>query len=209
MKVKLIYLAAGNSRRFGRNKLLYEWDGKEMYRHLLERLVRICKRHEEWEVIVVTQYEEICRAAEAMQIRVVYSPDSVKGASWTIRAGMQAACEPDMQNVGALTDGFASNGVAACAFFVADQPYLTEETAETFLVQMEQKAIAEGDGVLGCVAHGGQTGNPVWFSRAYFRELTELEGDQGGKKVFRRYEEQAVYFPIEEERELKDIDRLE
>ena len=31
-------LAAGNSRRFGANKLLYEIDGIPMYRHVLEQL---------------------------------------------------------------------------------------------------------------------------------------------------------------------------
>ena len=38
-------LAAGNSRRFGSNKLFYELDGKPMYRHLLERLIKIKDRY--------------------------------------------------------------------------------------------------------------------------------------------------------------------
>ena len=39
MKIALIMLAAGNSRRFGSNKLLYEIEGKPMYRHILEKLL--------------------------------------------------------------------------------------------------------------------------------------------------------------------------
>ena len=39
MKIALIMLAAGNSRRFGSNKLLYEIEGKPMYRHILEKLM--------------------------------------------------------------------------------------------------------------------------------------------------------------------------
>ena len=50
MKIALIYLAAGNSRRFGSNKLFYEIDGKPMYRHLLDRLVRIADRNQEYEM---------------------------------------------------------------------------------------------------------------------------------------------------------------
>ena len=38
MKIAMIMLAAGNSRRFGANKLLYEIDGIPMYRHVLEQL---------------------------------------------------------------------------------------------------------------------------------------------------------------------------
>ena len=35
MKLGLIMLAAGNSRRFGSTKLLYGIDGMPMYRHIL------------------------------------------------------------------------------------------------------------------------------------------------------------------------------
>ena len=34
--IHIIYMAAGNSRRFGSNKLFYELDRKPMYRHLLD-----------------------------------------------------------------------------------------------------------------------------------------------------------------------------
>ena len=59
MRVTILYLAAGNSRRFGENKLLYPLDGKAVYRHLLDRLAQIAGRHENWELLVVTQYERI------------------------------------------------------------------------------------------------------------------------------------------------------
>lgn len=184
MNVRLIYLAAGSSRRFGSNKLLYELEGKPLYRHLLDRLARVCMRHEGWEVLVVTQYSEIYDAVVQEQLRAVLSPDSPKGASYSIRAGL-----------------YAANDAQACAFFVADQPYLTEESAEAFLETMERQ---QAD--IGCVTCGNETGSPVWFSRKYFQELSELNGDQGGRKVLKRHLEAAVFFPIEQERELEDID---
>ena len=66
MKIKLIYLAAGNSRRFNsqrmqnteppqseaENKLLYLLDEKPMFRYLFDRLLKVCQRHPEWEMIV-------------------------------------------------------------------------------------------------------------------------------------------------------------
>ena len=51
MKIALIMLAAGNSRRFGSNKLLYEIDGKPMYRHMLEKLMVVAEQLEETECI--------------------------------------------------------------------------------------------------------------------------------------------------------------
>ena len=111
-----------------------------MYRHLLDRLAQIAGRHENWELLVVTQYErileELAPLVKAGRLQTMFSPDSEKGISYTIRAGIEAA---EKQNAD------------ACACFVADQPYLNEETAERFLESMEmQKA------PLGCVFCGGE-----------------------------------------------------
>lgn len=203
MRVTLIYLAAGNSRRFGEsirllkekkhliseempeNKLLFSIEGKAMYLHLLERLVRISNRHSRWEVLLVTQYPEILEAAEKMGIRAVFSQDSCKGASWSVKAAIRETQDAD-----------------ACAFFVADQPYLSEKTAEDFLTDMQQRC---PDG-LGCVSCGETTGNPVWFSRRFFPELLKLEGDQGGKKVLRDHWSEAEFFCVKNQNELRDVD---
>ena len=135
MKIKLIYLAAGNSRRFNsqrmqnteppqseaENKLLYLLDEKPMFRYLFDRLVKVCQRHPEWEMIVVTQYPEIEHQVKALQeneqqgerfpVKTVISKDSYKGAAYSVKAGIRAAGDAD-----------------AYAFFVADQPYFTEES---------------------------------------------------------------------------------
>ena len=91
----------------------------------------------------------------------------------------------------------------ACAFVVADQPWLAKESVLGFLERMQKE-----EARLGCVKSGGLMGNPVWFSQEYFGELLELQGDEGGKKVFRRHQEEAVYYEIENGKELEDIDRL-
>ena len=88
----------------------------------------------------MTQYErileELAPLVKAGRLQTVFSPDSEKGISYTIRAGIEAA---EKQNAD------------ACACFAADQPYLKEETAERFLESMEmQKA------PLGCVFCGGE-----------------------------------------------------
>ncbi len=202
MRVRVIYLAAGNSRRFGSNKLLYEVDGRPLFSHLLERLICICGRHREWEVIVVTQYESIYETAREMGARCVLSPKSRKGASYSVRAGLRAALEAGTEQAeGEDRTGSACEGADACAFFVADQPYLTEESAEGFLEEMERKRAG-----LGCAACGGHRGNPAWFSRQYFAELDGLTGDRGGKAVLNAHPEEILSFPVSKDRELEDID---
>ena len=41
MKISLILLAAGDSRRFGSNKLLYELHGKPMYRYSVDEVAKL------------------------------------------------------------------------------------------------------------------------------------------------------------------------
>lgn len=184
MKVSLIYLAAGNSRRFGANKLWYPLLGKPLYRHLLERLAEICERHEEWELVVVTRYERIFKELETFPARRVFSEESVQGISRSIRAGLQAAPDAD-----------------AWSFFTADQPYLTAESAEGFLTAMEREACE-----LGCVAFGSRPGNPAWFAKSFRSELLSLEGDKGGRQILKKHPDRVRYYQILDERELDDLD---
>lgn len=191
MRVGIIYLAAGNSRRFGTNKLLYELQGKPMYQHLLLRLFHLCKDFPQWKIAVVTQYEEIYGQIAAMEkegfpVQAVFSPDSKKGAAYSIRAGIRAV----------------GQGTGACAFFVADQPYLKEESAKNFLLEMEMRRAK-----LGSVCHKGTAGSPAWFSKEYYPELLALSGDEGGRKILKKYPKDVCFFEIEDDWELKDIDK--
>lgn len=180
-------MAGGNSRRFGTNKLMQPLDGIFLYRHLLNRLIRICSRHAQWDLNVVTQYPEIKQDLRKEPVTVRFCSKSRLGASWSVKAGME---------------GITDEG--ACVFFVADQPFLREESAEGFLMEMEKRQAR-----LGCAAYENQAGNPVWFHRLYFKELKQLKGDQGGRKILRKYPEEVIFYQIEEARELEDIDYLE
>lgn len=193
MKVGIIYLAAGNSRRFGTNKLLYELDKRPMYQHLLLRLAKLCRKYPRFEITVVTQYEEIFSYVSGMEreglmVNAIYSPDSRKGVSYSVKAGIRA--------VESWSD--------ACAFFVADQPYLTGKSAERFLLEMERRKAA-----LGSVCCKGTAGNPTWFAKEYYPKLLTLSGDLGGRKILKKYPEDVCFFEIENGKELADMDEPE
>ena len=213
MKINMIYMAAGNSRRFGSNKLLYELEGKPMYRHFLERLLRICGRHDGWRVFVVSQYGDLLSGVRELAENMpaergetvipVFCGESRNGASYTVRAGLSAACEraADMDFSESGSEPQIGRHAAAYVFFASDQPYLSEKTAEEFLLFME-RAGAE----LGCVTSGGETGNPVWFTEKYVPELMELTGDRGGKKVLKAHMDRAVFYEVADPGELCDLD---
>ncbi len=186
MKTAIIYLAAGSGRRFGENKLFYELEGKSLYRHLLERLISAASRHRDWSIFVVSRYPELLEELKEFPVTGIYCKESIEGISRSIGAGVRAAAEAGAENY---------------AFFVADQPFLQEETAERFLEEMEQQRA-----LLGCVACGSETGNPAWFSSNYREELLSLTGDRGGKKILKAHPEEVVYFQVADSRELEDVD---
>ena len=82
--IHIIYMAAGNSRRFGSNKLFYELDGKPMYRHLLDRLAEIKNRYNKSksdsqtiDITVVTRYREILDYCACIQICMIKEGSNV------------------------------------------------------------------------------------------------------------------------------------
>lgn len=134
--IHVIYMAAGNSRRFGRNKLLVSWHGKPLYRHTLDLLL-------DWQqawagrcpitITVVTQYEEILRELGDRSgqegLSIVYCADSKKGVSYTIRAGIQAAS----RRAGSRSRLCGETSQDMWMFVVADQPLLSAESIDALL----------------------------------------------------------------------------
>lgn len=184
MKIAMIMLAAGNSRRFGANKLLYEIDGKPMYLRTLETLQAAAKKIPDSEIVIVTQYEEIQKKAIEMKIPVFINPRPEDGISLSLKIGLECVSDTD-----------------ACLFTVSDQPWLAVETIVelTELFKKEEKGMA-------CTVWEGRTGNPCIFSNRYYQELRELSGDRGGKVLIKKHPEDVAYLQIEDARELQDVD---
>ena len=257
--IHIIYMAAGNSRRFGSNKLFYELDGKPMYRHLLDHLIEIKDRYNNLEnirtnkrldsdemdtdtvidtyigtdidlskkaekntknaesnsplidITVVTRYREILDyCAGIPDCRVVLSPDSEKGISYTIKAGIMAVQEQKKKNCVRQKKQEKSSGVSHNSaeteeyymFAVADQPYLKSQS----VIKLIDKALKNtgGEQLVFSLRCGDDVGNPCVFNSSLIPQLLSLEGDKGGRSVARKHD--CVYVDIADERELMDID---
>lgn len=189
MKIRMIYLAAGNSRRFGSNKLYCEVEGKPMYRHGLEALEAVLERLDDTALTVVTEFSEIREYVSEWQkiwkdrISVVGSPEREKGISYSIRAGL------------ALRDA------DYYLFCVADQPWICPDT----IIGLIQKTV-EGGYTGGFAEWNGVSGNPAVFSKELLPELLALEGDTGGKKILLQ-QENVCTFRAQSAKEMEDIDR--
>ena len=213
--IHIIYMAAGNSRRFGSNKLFYELDGKPMYRHLLERLVEIKDRYNKLknaesnnpviDITVVTRYREILDYCSSIpDCHAVLSPDSEKGISYTIKAGIMAVQEQKKLKKSSEVTHRTAEKEEYYMFAVADQPYLKSQSVIKLIDKvLENKGNKRLVFSLRC---GDAVGNPCVFHSSLIPQLLSLEGDKGGRSVAKKYD--CVYVDIADERELMDIDTL-
>lgn len=180
-------MAAGNSTRYGSNKMYADIGSKKMYMHTLDILLEYVSKKENTSLVVVTQYDEImdyvsARATE--NIVNVYSPESAKGISYTIKMGINTAIYPEGSYI----------------FVVADQPGLTMDTIKGLV----EETTTSHKGI-GCVTDGVNTANPVMFKNKYKPELMQLTGDVGGKSIVKKHMEDCFFYKTGG-KELMDID---
>ena len=223
MRCGVIYMAAGNSRRFamagrqGTNKLLCRLEGKPLFLHGLETLAELAERRSGVQVIVITRFPEILEAAEMFGMRGCLNPESELGAAYTIRRGVREA---------------RADGTFDYLMFVtADQPYLCADTLERFLdlgetgrfsvISAAWRKTADINGMdMKAIEKPGESadrkaieqtgdlrlGNPVMFHTSLMDELEGLAGDEGGRTVWRRYAKESGFVWVKKERELEDLD---
>ena len=170
-----VVLAAGQSRRYGRTKLLEELDGKSLLRGTLETAQVACPGS----VCLVTGHaaDAVFDAARGLADLVAHNSDFETGLGSSIRCGVRA-CRKNAD---------------AILMVLADQPLVTA----THLVDL----VASWDGnANGIVASGyaNTFGPPVLFGSAYFDRLENLEGDVGARQILRHNKAAIVAVRFEE-----------
>ena len=180
-EIAVILEAAGNSSRFGSNKLLHIMDdGRPMAASILEaaRSVNAYKK------ILVTQYDEV--AAMAPDFKVVMNDRPDLGISRSMQLGLKAAGDAD-----------------AYMFCVCDQPGITKATLERLI-----EAYKKGTAGIVSLAWQGRMCNPKIFSSRYREELMALSGDTGGRQIIASHSDDILLVEAESEDEVRDIDSL-
>lgn len=180
-KLAVVLLAAGDSKRFGGNKMLALIEEKPMYEHMIEKI----KEVHAYKKILVTQYPEIEEKVKDKhrEFTVIKNNHSDRGISYSIKLGLES-WEAD-----------------AYLFAVCDQPWLKKESIEKLI----EAFLKSKKGIL-CLSCKGKMGNPVIFDHRYRKELMKLSGDTGGKKVIRDHLEDVEFVEVENQMELLDID---
>ena len=163
-----LIMAAGNSERFGKNKLTAEFGGKSLLRRALEAVPAELFSA----VTVVTQYDEVEELAAQFGFSCIRNPHPERGVSHTVALGTRAMQECD-----------------AIVYLVADQPLLSAAT----VARLVEAWRAQPQCIVGASCKG-RRGNPKLFPRCFFAELLQLQGDHGGSAVLRAHPDR--YLPV-------------
>ena len=189
-KYALILLAAGQSVRFGSDKLKAVVEGEAMYESAISRF----EAFQGFKSYVVTGKEEITLSAESAGCTVVCNKEPEKGISLSVKLGLTKAIEDADEN------GTPLRGVL---FSVCDQPRLKKSTIQRII-----NTAFHNPGKIVCAGEGTRNGNPVLWDKRFFDKLLELDGDIGGKKILKENLDSLKIVPVQAG-ELQDIDRKE
>lgn len=178
-----IILASGFSRRMGQNKLLMKINEET----IIEKVIKEVKKSEIEKIYIVTNNEEIKNIAYKLDIKVIENKDAIKGQSEGVKVGVKEAEEKD-----------------DFMFFCGDQPFIDFITINNLI----HKSKRNRDKIIVPIFRN-RKGNPVIFPRNFRLDLLKLEGDVGGRHIIKTHNDEVVFFEVDKEMFLKDIDNYE
>lgn len=179
-----ILLAAGQSRRFGGNKLLHPLaDGIAVVVHSARRLQSVLPRTI---VVVNASDRETIELLENEHVQIVLNHQAKSGMGTSIACGVRASRDAD-----------------GWVIALADMPYIKTRTLRNVAAGIT------GDSSICAPVYCGRRGHPVGFGRAYADELMRLANDKGARRIL---SDNRVYLDLVESHDkgvVADIDRPE
>ena len=170
--IAALVLAAGASRRLGRNKLLLPFRGGTV---LSATLARVLESPVDRVILVLGHEGELVRRQAGLpedpRLATVDNAQWASGMASSLRTGLEACPEAE-----------------AAIVALGDQPDVEAATVARLVDAFRAGAPLAVPVHADATARGGErVGHPVLFGRALFAELSALEGDTGARQVVERH----------------------
>ncbi|MCL4344447.1 MAG: nucleotidyltransferase family protein [Nitrososphaerota archaeon] len=182
MDYDLIILAAGESTRFGENKLIYRINGIPIIRRVTTEALLPNVR-----VMVVIGHDpnKIREALEGINVNYIYNPDYKKGMSQSIIAGVKL-----------------SNSDKGILILPGDMAYIKSHIIE----QVIEAHMRTGANIV-IPTYNGRGGHPILFDVKLKNELLFIkEETRGLKEIVQRHENEAYKIEVGTPTIVHDVD---
>ena len=188
MEVSAIILAAGESRRMGKeNKLLLAVHGRPMIRHVVEA---VCAADAGEQIVVLGhEAEQVKAVLSDLPVQFVMNPDYREGMSTSIHAGVKAANDDAI-------------GFMIC---LSDMPFITSKEYE-LLLSAYQSLHASDDKAILVPVYQEQRGNPVLISTAFKPAILSHQGTVGCKSIVKQHPAHVSRIQMPSNSVVRDVD---
>ena len=189
-RVAAVVLAAGESRRMGRNKLLLPWGDTTVLGQTIANTLASGVA----EVVVITGHEgeAVTRVADVVGVAgvvaIIWNEDYAKGMLSSVQTAVRSR----------------PPAIEAILVILGDQPMVEPAVFDAIL-----NAYAASP--LGLVApiYQGRRGNPVLIDRRHFAELLALPPEAAPRALLQRHPDDLLTVDVESAAILHDLDRPE
>ncbi|BFH73629.1 nucleotidyltransferase family protein [Sulfurisphaera javensis] len=156
MRIGAVILAAGEAKRFGKNKLIQQFLGKPILIRVIEA-VNFLDR-----VVIVGKYANELLPLLENEI-VIYNPKWMLGISESIKLGVRFFQDYD-----------------GILILLGDMPLLTKETIQKIISSFKESCSAV------IPVYQNARGNPVLISKKLYGDLMSLSGDIGAREILKK-----------------------
>jgi molybdenum cofactor cytidylyltransferase len=179
-----LILAAGESRRMGRDKALLTYRGRTFLENIIDNLG--AAGIEKITVVLGHHAEIIQRAVNLTAAQVVVNHEYQRGQTSSLQLGLAAA---------------AADRPEAVILCLVDHPAVSTEVVEKLIEHFESTHRP----VL-IPTHKGERGHPVVINQTLFAELLALPPGQPANSVIRNYREVTEFVEVADPGVLVDVD---
>ncbi len=175
VRVGALILAAGLSRRMGRDKLSAPVGGVPLVRRVAQAV--LASRADPILVVTGPDGEVVRSALAGMPLGFCVNPAPERGLSGSLAAGLEAA-DPSL------------DGIIVC---LGDMPDVSAHTLDALVA-----ALAAEPSLAACIpVQAGRRGNPVLLARRIWPDARALTGDAGARRILNGRED-AREVPVDD-----------
>lgn len=173
--VYAIILAAGASTRLGKPKQLILRQGKTLLEQTIHHAQALLGKRVK--VVLGARATQIQRTVNLETVDTIINPEWSKGMASSIRAGIKSL----------------PSSTSAALFLLCDQPLINKDNLQSLLRAWQivpQRIVAS--------EYNQSLGVPALFPAAFFKPLSELNGDRGAKSLLMKFKDEVLAISMPE-----------